>query len=188
MIEKVERRLALWKAKTLSRASRLTLIKAVLNNLLMYYLSLFRIPKKVAMRLIQVQRNFFWSKDDKKRGLPLVSWEVIQKSKYVGKLGVGDIVIKNAGLFFKWWWRFSDGRQPLWKRIICSNHNLKQQDDFGELQGKNIGGLWGQFTSLSTINLETLETISRKVWRAVGNGNNTLFWLHTWIGDEPLKT
>ena len=39
VIEKVERRLALWKTKTVLRASRLPLIKVVLNNLPKYYLS-----------------------------------------------------------------------------------------------------------------------------------------------------
>ncbi|XP_041999683.1 uncharacterized protein LOC121749153 [Salvia splendens] len=46
IIEKVERRLALWKARTLSKAGRLVLVKAVLSNLPLYYLSLFRMPKK----------------------------------------------------------------------------------------------------------------------------------------------
>ena len=55
VLEKVEKRLALWKGKTLSRVGRLTLIKSVLNNLLMYYLNLFKIPKIVAKRLIQMQ-------------------------------------------------------------------------------------------------------------------------------------
>ena len=62
IIEKVEKRLAMWKTTTLSKVGRLTLIKAVLNNLPMYYLSLFRIPKNVAKRIIQLQRRFFWVK------------------------------------------------------------------------------------------------------------------------------
>ena len=41
VLEKIERRLALWKAKLLSRAGRLVLIKSVLNNLALYYLSIF---------------------------------------------------------------------------------------------------------------------------------------------------
>ena len=52
VIEKIEKRLSMWKVKTLCRAGRLTLIKAVLNNLPMYYLSIFKIPKKVAHRII----------------------------------------------------------------------------------------------------------------------------------------
>ena len=54
VVEKVEKKLALWKEKVLLRVRRLTLIMAVLNNLPMYYLSLFKILKKVALMLIQL--------------------------------------------------------------------------------------------------------------------------------------
>ena len=54
VVEKNEKRLAIWKANTLSRARRLELIKAVLNNLPLYYLSIFKIPKVVAKKIIQV--------------------------------------------------------------------------------------------------------------------------------------
>ena len=73
IVEKMEKSLALWKAKVLSRAGRLTLIKAVLNNLPMYYVSIFKIPKKVALKIIKLQRNFFWTGDDKKKGIPLIA-------------------------------------------------------------------------------------------------------------------
>ena len=54
IVEKVEKRLTLWKTNVLSRAGRLTLIKVVLNNLSLIYLSIFKIPKKVVVKLIQL--------------------------------------------------------------------------------------------------------------------------------------
>lgn len=101
ILDKVENRLAMWKAKTLSRAGRLVLIKAVLNNLPVYYLSLFRMPKKVANRIIQMQRRFFWGKEAGARGGCLIAWEVIQRPIDQGGLGIGDILIRNAALLFK---------------------------------------------------------------------------------------
>ena len=59
IIERTEKRLAVWKAKTLSRVGRLVLIKAVLNNLPIFYLGLFRIPLAVFKKIISLQRNFF---------------------------------------------------------------------------------------------------------------------------------
>ena len=117
VVDKIEKRLALWKAKGLSRSGRLTLIKVVLNNLPMYYLSLFEIPRVVATRIVQIQGNFFWSSDEKKRGIPLVAWETIQR----------DLIVKNAELLFKWWWKFSDKSTPLWKKVVWSNH-YKDED------------------------------------------------------------
>ena len=52
VVDKIKRRLNGWKANVLSKAGRIVLIKSVLNNLPMYYLSLFRMPKLVAKEII----------------------------------------------------------------------------------------------------------------------------------------
>ena len=122
MIEKIEKRLAVWKARTFSRTGKLVLIKSVLNNLLIYYLGLFKIPLAVVKKIISIQRNFFWFEMQDKRAIPLVAWETIQKPKHLGGLGVGNLVVKNTALLFKWWWHFLDGNDSLWKRVIVSNH------------------------------------------------------------------
>lgn len=108
VIDKVEKRLALWKLRSLSREGRLVLVKAALNNLSMYYLSLFRMPKNVARRIIHLQRRFFWGKEEGAKGENLVAWEKIQKPMKQGGLGIGYLYLKNASLLFKWWWRFTD--------------------------------------------------------------------------------
>ena len=55
----IENKLASWKARLLSRAGRLTLIKSVLNSLPVYFMSMFRMPKTVAARIVKLQRRFF---------------------------------------------------------------------------------------------------------------------------------
>jgi len=59
VLDKVQKRLLSWKSSSLSRAGRLIMIKAVLNSLPLYYLSLFMVPKKVANDIIRLQRKFF---------------------------------------------------------------------------------------------------------------------------------
>nr|XP_025616682.1 uncharacterized protein LOC112708985 [Arachis hypogaea] len=110
IIDKVEEKLSLLKAKVLNKAGKLVLIKSVLNSLLIYYLSLYKMPKAVADKLIALQRRFMWCKGDG-----------IEKG---GGLGVGDAVLQNTALLFKWWWRFSAKDYPLWKKIVCSCNNL----------------------------------------------------------------
>ena len=63
--------------KLLSKAGRVVLIKSMLNNLLLYYLGLFRMPKAVAREIIAMQRRFFWGKNEEDMFRPLVNWEVI---------------------------------------------------------------------------------------------------------------
>ena len=42
----------------------------------------------------------------------------------MGGLGVGNIMYKNLILLFKWWWRFSEADNTLWKKIIQSVHEI----------------------------------------------------------------
>ena len=45
VISKIRKKLSGWKSKVLSRVGRLTLIKSIINNLPMYFLGLFKMPK-----------------------------------------------------------------------------------------------------------------------------------------------
>ncbi|XP_052111685.1 uncharacterized protein LOC127743072 [Arachis duranensis] len=56
--DKVEDKLSLWKTKVLNKAGKVVLIKSVLNSLPVYYLSLYKMPKPVAKKLISLQRRF----------------------------------------------------------------------------------------------------------------------------------
>ena len=51
VVERVERKLSTWKANYLSIGGRVTLIKLVLSNLLVYYFSIFKCPASILKRL-----------------------------------------------------------------------------------------------------------------------------------------
>lgn len=48
----------------------MTLIKSVLNSILIYFLSFFRIPKKVVDKLVKLQRWLLWGVTQSKRRSP----------------------------------------------------------------------------------------------------------------------
>lgn len=133
----------------LSKAGRLVLIKSVLNSMPLYFMSLFQVPRSVVKQIIRIQREFFWKGLGDRRGLPLVKWEVIQKPRRLGGLGVDDITIKNAALLFKWWWRFSEEGNTLWKKIICSIHRLEANIPLVQQQ-RNAAqrGLWDKIMKM----------------------------------------
>jgi len=58
IIERIQNRLSSWKASCISRAGKLILIKAVLSSLPVYYLSIFKMSKKVAAEINRIQRRF----------------------------------------------------------------------------------------------------------------------------------
>jgi len=120
VIDKIQNRLNTWKGTCISRAGRVVLIKVVLNSLPIYYLSLFKLRTKVAQEINKLQRRFLWSGQKNGRYNALVKWEILQKSKEKGGLGVTDCTLKNAALLFKWWWRYACEEGSQWRRVVDS--------------------------------------------------------------------
>ena len=60
LISKFEAKLTKWNQKSLSMAGRVSLINSVLNALPIYLLSFFKLPQRIADRLVSLQRNFMW--------------------------------------------------------------------------------------------------------------------------------
>lgn len=58
VVERVEFKLASWRAKCLSLARRVTLIKSVLANLPIYFMSLFKCPMSIVNRIEKLERDF----------------------------------------------------------------------------------------------------------------------------------
>ncbi|XP_040998879.1 uncharacterized protein LOC121244742 [Juglans microcarpa x Juglans regia] len=68
IVEKIERKLEVWKRIYLSKGGRITLLKSTLSNLPWYFLSLFPLPAILANRLENLYCDFLWGglEDEKK--------------------------------------------------------------------------------------------------------------------------
>lgn len=102
VLDKLKSRLAGWKRRLLSFASRLTLIKAVTSSLPIYYLSLFKMPEGVATEFGKLQARFLWGGSELKKKLHIVKWEEISKSVEQGRLGIKRVREVNDSLLIKW--------------------------------------------------------------------------------------
>lgn len=100
------KKLARWKANFLSRGGRVTLIKATLANIPVYFLSLFVIPTQVVLQIKKIQRDFLWNGGGNDKGLYLVVWDRVCSPKFKGGLGLRSMEVMNKALLFKWLWRF----------------------------------------------------------------------------------
>lgn len=87
----------------MSSAYRAQLIKSVLFNPSIHYLSLFKIPAIVARKIISLERRFFWGNNDEKIKLITMAWEAMDAPKTLGELGFGNIKIMSLGPLSKWW-------------------------------------------------------------------------------------
>ena len=127
VIKRVENKLATWRGSLLSIAGRLTLIKASISSLPIYYLSLFRAPKGVLDKINKLQRQFLWSGGSKKSYMALAAWDLLELPKILGGLGCGNLFHRNLSLLFKWIWRFLHEPQALWRKVISEKYNYSPQ-------------------------------------------------------------
>ena len=102
VVDKVASRLSKWKMKTLSIGGRLTLTKAVLGSIPIYYMSLFKVPMKVLQRMESMRCHFFNGVELHSKRAMWVRWNNVLASKEKGGLGVSILFALNRALLFKW--------------------------------------------------------------------------------------
>lgn len=52
------------------------LIKAVLANIPIYFMSLFNVPKLVALKFEELLREFLWKGGENSPGMHLIVWDI----------------------------------------------------------------------------------------------------------------
>lgn len=81
---KIRNRLSTWRGKMLSFGGRITLIKASLSCLPMYYMSLFPAPKCIIEKINKLQRQFLWCGYNGKKSFALAPWKLLELPKCFG--------------------------------------------------------------------------------------------------------
>lgn len=138
IIEIFVEKLSSWNGKLFSIGGRLILLKAILGNIVMYYMSVFKAPDIVLKMLESLRGRFFWVVDVSERKIHWIAWNHVFASNIDGGLGIGSLNAYNKALLFKWYWRFFKDPLALWAKIITTIH--------GDIRGgsmiyKNTRGL-----------------------------------------------
>nr|GFA02069.1 RNA-directed DNA polymerase, eukaryota, reverse transcriptase zinc-binding domain protein [Tanacetum cinerariifolium] len=100
VVDKVVSRLSRWKMKTLSIGGRLTLLKSVLGSILIFHMSIYRVPSRVLQQLESIRNRFFNGNDNKKA--TWIKWSNVLADKAKWRLGVSTLYALNRGLMIKW--------------------------------------------------------------------------------------
>ena len=168
--ERFQKKLAWWKGQYLSKGGRQTLIKSTLSNLPIYYMSPFVVPKRVAARLENIQRDFLWGRGALVNKPHLLSWSVVCLEKVKAWLGFRSLGTFNKALLGKWSWRFAIERNPLWKQVIVGKYG--QEDEGWCTNGvrERYGvGVWKAIRN-------GWEDLKVRMHFKVGSGNRVKFW------------
>ena len=96
LLTKFEKRIGNWSNMWLSLGGRYIMVKSVLENILVYSLTLAKIPVYVLVNIRQHVIHFLWSGCKVRRGIHISKWDTISSPKSYKGQG-----IKNIHLFGK---------------------------------------------------------------------------------------
>lgn len=74
--DNIKLKLANWKAKLLSMAGRVQLVKSTILNMLMHCLSVYNWPGTIIKKIEKWTRNFIWSGNSESKKLVTVKWKI----------------------------------------------------------------------------------------------------------------
>ncbi|KAG9442593.1 hypothetical protein H6P81_018447 [Aristolochia fimbriata] len=181
VIEKVQKRLSIWKDKMLSKVGRLILIRACLSGIPMHYLSFMHCPSSVVKDLERIYRNFLWKGATEDFKYHLVNWRKVCLPKSKGGLGIHRIALVNQAFMLKWCWRINMDRSASWSKLVILNFGVEGDTWFmGWHSPRKLSVIWRYIFKL-------FDEFRNRIRWAVGNGQHTLFWRDIWLGSVPLR-
>ncbi|KAM6563161.1 hypothetical protein CsatB_023159 [Cannabis sativa] len=92
-----------WKAKSLSKAGRATLIKSVGLSLPMYAMQTTNLSNRMVNRIDGLVRDFWWGFEKGNHGLHLKAWDKLCLPKSLGGLGFRKTREMNLAFLAKCW-------------------------------------------------------------------------------------
>ncbi|XP_071740498.1 uncharacterized protein [Rutidosis leptorrhynchoides] len=189
IVEKFDKRLSDWAAKSVSFGGRLTIIKSILSSIPLYYFSLFHAPATILKVLESKRRKFFWGGSSNDNKINWIKWDQIILPYEKGGLNVGSLLAKNISLLCKWWWRFKNEHNALWVKIIKSIYGPGGGLDTNVLC-RNISGhtIWKEIIKSGKVADKLGTFFTSSISKCIGNGTSISFWHDIWIGSETLKT
>ncbi|GKV29432.1 hypothetical protein SLEP1_g38359 [Rubroshorea leprosula] len=188
VVNKFRTKLTVWKATTLSFEGRLVLLNSVLSALPIFYMSLYLLPNSVIEELIRIQRRFLWGGAELNKKIPWVKWEYVCRAKAKRGLGVPDLQNKNWAMLGKWWYRFGDGVESLWKRVVKEKYyGGRREVDITTIECLKVSKIWRDIIRIGGRSLKLRNILAEGFKWEVGEGNRVGFWSDRWIGVKSLR-
>jgi hypothetical protein len=168
-----------WKEKFLTHAGKEVLLKAIIQAIPTYTMSVFQLPKALTREINAMMGKFWWSFKENTNKIAWMAWRKMGRSKDLGGLGYRDIDCFNTTMLAKQCWRLMKRPESLVARVMREKYfpNL----EFLESNlGKKPSFVWRSIWQAKSLLEEGL------MWR-VGNGHRINLWDDKWIPATPHK-
>lgn len=178
IVQKVQKRLSLWKSKFPSIAGWSVLIKSVLAAMPSYQMQSTLLPSSTIHEIDKLSRKFLWSQDTDTSKMHLISWRQVIASKDRGGLGFKDLKKHNQAFIMKLRWGLTNNTSSLWVKRLRSKYNCGPSLIPQVNSKAQASATWRSITKV-------WEKFQRGIGFKVDNGWDISFWWDRWLPLRP---
>ncbi|CAN1129038.1 Putative ribonuclease H protein At1g65750 [Linum perenne] len=174
ILERMDKKLAGWKANNLSLAGRVTLASSVLNAIPSYVMQTAFLPVYVCEAIDKKVRDFIWGSVAGGRKIHNINWVTVCKPKNLGGLGLRSARDLNKAFLMKIVWGLVSRPTELWAKVLISKY-LKQSDNGYTLaRKKGFSRVWRGI-------LKVWPLVTNGLQWSIRDGCSTRFWTDRWV-------
>ncbi|KAL9658994.1 hypothetical protein QQ045_028253 [Rhodiola kirilowii] len=176
IVEKIWRKVKDWKCKLLSAGGREILIKAVLQAIPTYMMSVYSFPRKTISDVYKLLHQFWWDTKDGGRGISWLRQDIMRRRKSEGGLGFKDLAVFNKDMLLKIGWRIVKYPDLLMSRVLVARY-CRGESIFEARLGNNPSHLWRGVMEALPVFMEGIwwdETKGSYRWKYSSTGNFTV--------------
>jgi hypothetical protein len=118
VINKIIKMIAGWRGRRLSYAGRLTLLRACLESIPIYLLSIIKFPRWALDMINTHMGHFLWDNSKEKHRYHLANRPLVAQKKEFGGLGIPDLRSLNLALLSAWIFRYRLNKNAIWTHIV----------------------------------------------------------------------
>jgi ribonuclease HI len=169
-----------WKEKFLSHAGKEILLKAVIQAIPTYTMSVFQLPKTICKEINSLMSKFWWGFKENTSKIAWMSWKRLGKTRESGGLGYRELEAFNLALLAKQGWRLLSQPDTLVARVYRAKYFVGG-DFLASSLGRGPSFAWRSIWNARSLLQEGLQ------WK-VGNGENIRIWGDRWLPNTQTHT
>ncbi|KAA3483070.1 reverse transcriptase [Gossypium australe] len=122
IINRLSCRINSWTKRLLSYGGKEIMIKAVLQSIPTYAMSIFLAPRGVLKEIQKKISRSWWSGKDRGKFWSVLSWKTLCHPKGMGGIGLRNMILFNIALIGRQVWRLINNKKSLCFKVLSSKY------------------------------------------------------------------